>query len=113
VHLPSIIADWYGNTPSYPALHGRLDGTPEGVEREGFLSAACRSSDAGRREGGGLVTDQSDIIPAMRCAPTERLGWLYDQLLEDIAGCVMDRWRGPRKYARVVKVKMSNFKLKR
>jgi len=49
----------------------------------------------------------------MRCAPTERLGWLYDQLLEDIAGCVMDRWRGPRKYARVVKVKMSNFKLKR
>lgn len=54
-----------------------------------------------------------DAIPSMRVAPTHRLPWLYGQLLEDIARCAMDRWRRPRKYPRVVRVKMSKFKLKR
>ena len=54
-----------------------------------------------------------DAIPGMRAAPAERLRTLYDQLLNDIARCVLKRRRRPRAYPRVVKVKMSNFKLKR
>ena len=53
-----------------------------------------------------------DAIPGMRRAPPERLRSLYDQLLEDIARGAMTRRRRPRAYARVVKIKMSNFKLK-
>jgi hypothetical protein len=54
-----------------------------------------------------------DAIPGMRSARAERLRFLYDQLLDDIARCVLERRRRPRAYPRVVKVKMSNFKLKR
>ena len=43
----------------------------------------------------------------------ERLRFLYDQLLDDIAACVLKRRRRKRAYSRVVKVKMSNFRLKR
>ena len=54
-----------------------------------------------------------DAIPLMSAAPAHRLRAIYDQLLEDITACRMKCWRRPRAYPRVVKVKMSNFKLKR
>ena len=54
-----------------------------------------------------------DAIPVMAGAPAHRLLHLYDQLLDDIAGCVLKRRRRHRVYPRVVKVKMSKFKLKR
>lgn len=54
-----------------------------------------------------------DAIPGMQRAPVEHLRFLYDQLLADIAACVMKRRRRKRAYPRVVKVKMSNFRLKR
>ncbi|MBI4585824.1 MAG: hypothetical protein HY717_17580, partial [Planctomycetes bacterium] len=54
-----------------------------------------------------------DAIPMMRRAPSQLLVELYEQLLDDIASCVMKRRRRKRAYPRVVKVKMSNFKLKR
>jgi hypothetical protein len=54
-----------------------------------------------------------DAIPLMQRAPPERLRFLYEQLLDDIARCAMKRCRRKRAYPRVVKVKMSNFRLKR
>ena len=54
-----------------------------------------------------------DAVPGMQRAPVERLRFLYEQLLDDIAACVMMRWRRKRAYPRVVKVKVSNFLLKR
>jgi hypothetical protein len=54
-----------------------------------------------------------DAIPAMRRAPPTRLRGLYDALLDDIARCVLTRRRRPRAFPRVVRVKMSNFRLKR
>ncbi len=54
-----------------------------------------------------------DAVPGMQRAPVERLRFLYEQLLDDIAACVMTRRRRKRAYPRVVKVKMSNFLLKR
>jgi hypothetical protein len=54
-----------------------------------------------------------DAIPGMQRAPTGRLRFLYEQLLDDIAACVMKRRRRKRAYPRVVKVKMSSFALKR
>jgi hypothetical protein len=54
-----------------------------------------------------------DAIPGMRSARAELLPFLYQQLLDDIARCRLKRRRRPRAYPRVVKVKMSNFKLKR
>jgi len=53
-----------------------------------------------------------DAIPGMRGAPLQRLPYLYQQLLDDIARCKLKRWRRPRVFSWVVKVKMSNFKLK-
>ena len=54
-----------------------------------------------------------DAIPGMQRASTERLRFLYEQLLDDIAACVLKRRRRNRAYPRVVKVKMSRFGLKR
>jgi len=54
-----------------------------------------------------------DAIPGMRRAPVEKLRDLYHQLLDDIARGVMIRRRRPRAYPRVIKIKMSKFKLKR
>lgn len=54
-----------------------------------------------------------DAIPGLQRAPPERLRFLYDQLLEDIAACTMKRRRRKRAYPRVVKVKMSAFPVKR
>jgi len=53
-----------------------------------------------------------DAALLMSAARAERLPELYDQLLDDIAKCEMKRWRRPRAYPRVVKVKMSNFERK-
>jgi hypothetical protein len=61
----------------------------------------------------GALHTVIDAIPGMQRAPTARLPWLYEQLLDDIAACAMSRWRRKRAFPRVVKVKMSNFKLKR
>ncbi len=49
----------------------------------------------------------------MAAAAAQRLPDLYRQLLDDIAACRMKYWRRPRAYPRVVKVKMSNFELKK
>ena len=54
-----------------------------------------------------------DTIPLMAAAAAQRLPDLYRQLLDDIAACRMKYWRRPRAYPRVVKVKMSNFELKK
>ena len=61
----------------------------------------------------GEMINQTDFSDAIWRAPVERLKHLYDQLLEDIARGVMIRRRRPRAYPRVVKIKMSKFKLKR
>ena len=61
----------------------------------------------------GALRATLDAIPAMQRAPLERLRILYEQLLDDIARCVMKRWRRKRAYPRVVKVKMSSYGLKR
>lgn len=55
----------------------------------------------------------SHMLPRMMGAKGARYQALYDQLLRDIAECRLDRPRRPRRYPRVVKVKMSNYKLKR
>jgi len=49
----------------------------------------------------------------MQRAKTDRLSFLYEQLLDDIARCQLTRFRRKRAYPRVIKIKMSNFKLKR
>ena len=54
-----------------------------------------------------------EAIPFMRSARAERLPSLYEKLLDDIAAGVMKRRRRKRAFPRVVKIKMSNFKLKR
>jgi hypothetical protein len=61
----------------------------------------------------GALQTILDAIPFMAAAPAQRLADLYQQLLEDIASCRMKYWRRKRVYPRVVKVKMSNFKLKK
>lgn len=53
------------------------------------------------------------MVPRMAAAAADRLPGLYDQLLRDIADCRIRRPRRHRRYPRVVRVKMSNFKLKR
>lgn len=54
-----------------------------------------------------------DAIPRLQRAPVECLRFLYDQLLDDIAACVMTRRRRKRVYPRVIKVTMSNYRRKR
>ena len=61
----------------------------------------------------GALQTILDAIPLMAAAAAQRLPDLYRQLLDDIAACRMKYWRRPRAYPRVVKVKMSNFKLKK
>lgn len=53
------------------------------------------------------------MLPRMRGARAAELPRLYRQMLSDMAACRLDRPRRPRGYPRVVRVKMSNFKLKR
>lgn len=54
-----------------------------------------------------------EAVPLMRQTRAERLPELYENLLDDIAAGLMKRRRRKRAFPRVVKVKMSNFKLKR
>jgi hypothetical protein len=61
----------------------------------------------------GTLRAISLMLPRMRGALSHRLLALHDQLLLDIAEAKIDRPRRPRWYPRVVKQKMSNFKLKR
>jgi Transposase DDE domain/Insertion element 4 transposase N-terminal len=53
-----------------------------------------------------------DAIPAMRRAQATRLMDLYNDLLDDIARGQLTRRRRPRAFPRVVRVKMSNFRVK-
>jgi hypothetical protein len=53
------------------------------------------------------------MTPRMQAAPTRELPALYRQLLADVTETRLDRFRRPRRYPRVVRVKMSKFKLKR
>lgn len=46
-------------------------------------------------------------------AELERLVPLYVRLMEDLGACRLERWRRHRQVARAVKVKMSNYALKR
>jgi hypothetical protein len=52
-------------------------------------------------------------LAEVQAAPDRRLPYLHRRLLADIAECRLDRPRRPRVYDRVVKVKMSNYALKR
>ena len=61
----------------------------------------------------GTLRAIGHMIPRMRSAQPERLPQLYRQLLADIADQCLERPRRKRRYPRVVKVKMSNFPLKR
>jgi hypothetical protein len=53
------------------------------------------------------------MIPRMQAAKSEKLPGLYRTLLDDVAGALLDRFRRPRAYPRVVRIKMSDYKLKR
>lgn len=101
--------------------------TPRNVMQEAFALAAaynllrdCMARAADRRslnphtisfvETCRAVTH---MIPRMRGALSCDLGLLHEQLLDDLADAQIDRPRRPRRYPRVVKQKMSNFKRKR
>lgn len=52
-------------------------------------------------------------LPDIKRAKVHELPRLYERILQDIADCRLLRPRRPRRYARVIKVKMSKYKLKR
>ena len=52
-------------------------------------------------------------LAEVHAAPARRLRTLHRRLLADLADCRLDRPRRPRVYDRVVRVKMSRYKLKR
>jgi hypothetical protein len=101
--------------------------TPRNVMQEAYALAAAynlvRGTIAQAAQRHGLDPDKisfigslraiSHMVPRMRAATATRLPALYRQLLADIAEALIDRPRRPRWYPRVVKLKMSNFKLKR
>lgn len=49
----------------------------------------------------------------MQSAKTCLLPQLYEELMGDLRATLMDRWRRPRAYPRVIRIKMKDFKLKR
>jgi len=53
-----------------------------------------------------------DAIPSMRRAQATQLQELYNDLLDDVARGQLTRRRRPRAFPRVVRVKMSNFRVK-
>lgn len=61
----------------------------------------------------GALRAIAHMLPRMRSAATDQLPHLYKQLLDDIAAQKLQRPRRSRRYPRVVKVKMSNYALKR
>jgi len=98
--------------------------TPRGVMQEAYALLAAYNlvratiQEATRLE--SLRPDQigfvdslraiAHMLPRMRAARAAELPGLYQQMLQDILDCRLDRPRRPRRYPRVVKVKMSNFK---
>ena len=101
--------------------------TPRNVMQEAFALAASynilRDSMARAADRGSLDPHKisfvetcraiTHMIPRMRGALACDLPFLYEQLLGDLADAQIDRPRRPRRYPRVVKQKMSNFKRKR
>jgi len=101
--------------------------TPRNVMQEAYALAASynliRGTIAEAAERHRLEPDKisfvnsvraiSHMLPRMRGARAHDLPSLQTQLLLDIAEALIDRPRRPRAYPRVVKVKMSNYKLKR
>jgi len=61
----------------------------------------------------GALRAISHMLPRMRGARAALLRELHEQLIADIGEALIDRPRRPRRYPRVVKVKMSNYALKR
>lgn len=82
--------------------------------RETIARAAQRRSlDPDKISFVGSYRAITHMLPRMQAAVASDLRGLYEQLLDDIAEAQIDRPRRPRRYPRVVKQKMSNFKLKR
>ncbi len=54
-----------------------------------------------------------NALPEFERASAADFPRIMRALFADIAGCRLDRPRRPRRYPRVIKVKMSNWKLKR
>ncbi len=52
-------------------------------------------------------------LTKMALAPTRRLPALYEELLAELATCVLPPRRSDRVYPRAVKIKMSSYPLKR
>jgi hypothetical protein len=75
-------------------------------------AAAHRGMDPKEISFVGSLRALEHMLPRMRSAPAHRLPVLYAQLLEDISAARIDRPRRARHYPRVVKIKMSNYKLK-
>lgn len=61
----------------------------------------------------GALRAIAHMLPRMRAAATEQLPSLHAQLLGDIVAQRLQRPRRQRRYPRVVRVKMSNYALKR
>lgn len=76
-------------------------------------AAERRSLDPDKISFVGSYRAITHMLPRMQGAIVTDLLGLYEQLLDDIAETQIDRPRRPRRYPRVVKQKMSNFKLKR
>jgi len=101
--------------------------TPRNVMQEAYALAAAYNLvrttmvEAAERRGMdpkeisfvGSLRALEHMLPRMRSAPTQRLPVLHEQLLQDISDARIDRPRRARHYPRVVKIKMSNYKLKR
>ena len=76
-----------------------------------LLVEACRSLVGGLRR--DAVTEIGDHLIAIQRARVDDLARLQRRLLRDLAGCRIDRPRRPRQWPRVVKVKISNLKVKK
>jgi hypothetical protein len=101
--------------------------TPRNVMQEAYALAAAYNlvrttmAEAAARRGMdpkeisfvGTLRALEHMLPRMRNAPTHRLPALYKQLIQDIGDARIDRPRRARHYPRVVKIKMSNYRLKR
>ncbi|MBI4566624.1 MAG: IS4 family transposase [Planctomycetes bacterium] len=98
----NVIQEAYALVASYNLVRGTM---AEAAERH--------SLDPDKISFIGSLRAIAHMLPRMKGAPTCRLPTLYEQLLLDIAEAELDRPRRPRQYPRVVRVKMSNFKLKR
>lgn len=101
--------------------------TPDGVKQEAYALLVAYNLirdlmlEAGQAKGiDPLTISFTQSLAVIRRAMVRfesasrgHLDRLVKQLIEDLAACRIDRPRRPRTYPRVVKRKMSNFKLKR